>query len=205
MSLRELVIEVAELCGRAEFSSLPIDLTLLGVSLDRCHTSVIDYFRHCVPNHCVERPFFIPRSAEDVADFNADYTPSRQILPFGFITFANEPNGDLLAVDVVDGRVYCLSHEIIGVDGIHDFSADHPTPITRESILERSQGDFSSIRAFFESWRLSLVELHRKKDEFIAAALEDPNVTDEFGNTLLIHCVIHGTPTMKRILRPSGG
>ena len=141
MSLKELVAEVAELCEHEELATEFVDLASFGIV--NVHSSIKPYFEECVPNHDIDGPFYQLHSASDLAELHTEYTPSCQIIPFGFITFASEHNGDAVAVDSNDGRVYLVSHEIYGYDGTMDSDVGDPIPITRESILTSSENTFS--------------------------------------------------------------
>ncbi len=194
MCLKQLVLEVAELCGHEDMATDVFDLSTLGVK--KCHRTAFDYFADCVPVNAIDRPFYQLLSIGGVRETNTEYGPSRHILPFGFVTFANEPNGDAIAVDCLNGRVHLVSHETYGSDGIHDYRIENPIPISRDSILAHSKYVSESIQAFFESWRDQLIEQEKREDEFLEAASDDPNATDEFGNTLLHHFVREGDQEM---------
>lgn len=190
MSLKELIAEIAELCEHEELATGFVDLSLFRI--EKAHSSIKPYFEECVPSHGIDGPFYQLHSASDLAELHAEYTPACQIVPFGFVAFASEHNGDAVAVDSNDGRVYLVSHEIYSYDGTMDSESGDSIPITRESILATSENLFSSIQSFFESWRKQLIELQGKRNEFLDAATDDPNATDKFGNALIHHYIQEG-------------
>ena len=95
-------------------------------------------------------------SAADIDLENRDFIPSYFCAPHGFITIATELSGDAFSVDLIDGKVYHLSHEKYEADGIHpgwnaDCTAFLPTrPVTRENIIETSEGHWESITDFLD-------------------------------------------------------
>lgn len=97
-----------------------------------------------------------------------------------------------ITVDIADGRVYLVSHEIFTDDGTIDFVVPEPVRISRESIIAHSNKTFGSIQEFLESWRDQLIERDREEAAFLDAASTDPNATDKFQNTLMIGFIREG-------------
>lgn len=190
MSLQDLVFEVAKHCGHENLVTEPVDLAVLGLA--RIHSSAEAYFAGCVPRHPIDGPFYQLLAASEIFTHTTDYTPSRYVIPIGFVTFATVPNGDAIAIDATDGRIHLVSHEIYSDDGIRVFDHDGPIPVTRKAVLESSENIFSTISSFFESWRDRLIDVHNTWDSFLEAAADDPNTTDESGNTLLVHFIRAG-------------
>lgn len=136
MNLKKLVGEVAALCGHDNYTAQSVDLASLGV-VTMHHTAEF-YFSDCVPLNEIDRPFHQLLSVSDVYTHNKEYYPSCQILDHGLVTFAREPDGDAIVVDVYDGRVHLVSHEIFVDEGIIGPGLEIIS-FTRESILQYSE------------------------------------------------------------------
>jgi len=139
----------------AHVSCPSFDLTqLIGESLDRTAT-VSDYFAN-VPEAAIDSEAFTILSARDIYSHAKTVIPCCYTVEFGFVPIATELSGDTFTVDVTDGRVFLLSHEKYGSDGIHpgwndDCSAFLPTrSVNRESIIDTCEATWDSIADFLD-------------------------------------------------------
>jgi hypothetical protein len=89
MPLKQLVAEIAELCDYGDCLTVALDLSSLGIT-NPCHPLVSAYFSQHVPEYEIDGPYFRLLSPPDIATETSEYTPSRHILPFGFITIASD-------------------------------------------------------------------------------------------------------------------
>ena len=116
--------------------------------------SVSEFFATAIPSTRLRLELYRILAAADISADNHDCIPSYRCAPLGFITIATELSGDAISVDVTDGRVYQLSHEKYEADAIEPgWNADctaflPPLPITRENIINTSEGHWDSISAF---------------------------------------------------------
>lgn len=193
MNLKKLVGEVAALCGHDNYTAQSVDLANLGVL--SMHPSAEFYFSDCVPICEIDRPFHLLLSVSNVYTHNKEYSLNSQILKNGFVTFASEPDGGSFVIDSNDGRIHIITHEYFMDEGIIGPSLEI-IPFTRESILQYSECIAPSITAFFESWREQLIEQENGWQNFLKLSANDPNAVDEFGDSLLTHCIREGELSM---------
>lgn len=118
--------------------------------------TVAEYFSSCVPSVRLPLDFSSIFATKDLLEQNRGFVPSYYCVRHGFITIATMRNGDAFSVDVRDGKVYVLSHEKYEKDGIHPGWNEGCTaflpvlPVTRQNIIETSDGYWDSIPEFLE-------------------------------------------------------
>lgn len=118
--------------------------------------SASEYLSSCVPAASVDLSFARLLGARDIFSENRSAIPSFYCAPFGFVTIATDRCGDALSLDVIDGKVYQLSHEKYESDGIHPgWNADHsaflpPLSVSRSSIIETSERHWDNLIDFLD-------------------------------------------------------
>jgi hypothetical protein len=175
------------MCECDEFAATSFDPGCLGIAT--VHPTAMEYFDGAVPEMLIDGPFHCLLGASDLEGYNREGLPCRHILPFGFIGFAMEGDGDAVVVDTTDGHVSLVSHEIYGDDGICSPESGTSIPITRDAILAHAKPLAPSVASFFEAWRDELIGRRNERSAFLAASAADPNVMDKYGNTLLVYAI----------------
>jgi len=119
------------------------------------HPSITAYFEACVPDSPIDLGSFTILDESGIRQENSDLIPGCHIFQHGFVAFARESCGDVIAADLGTGRVYWISHEKYEGESIEpgwkpDMSgfAD-PLPIDANNIIKTADMAFESIVAFF--------------------------------------------------------
>ena len=143
---------------------------LTPVTLGACNLSAIlngytgnicpvaaEFFGTCILAEADDVPSSIVfHSAHVIGNVNINF-PCDRLIPHGFVTFATLADGDVFAMDVADGMVYQISHDLYDSEcGIsqgwnYDCSAFLPDlPITRDNIIKTAKRRFGSIDKYLE-------------------------------------------------------
>lgn len=189
-----IVLKIASQC-EVEIESLsPFDLSQLNVDDKRIHLTVASYFQH-IPNVPIHSESFSSQDFcrlcghPDLVATNQGYVPGCNIVSSGFICFGTAVSGDAFAVDILDGKVYLVSHEICWDEQLSDH---RDAEVNRRIIAELSEFVADSIPEFFEIWLAQLEEIDEENRSFQAEASQNPKAIDRDGNTQLILAVRSG-------------
>src|SRR6266540_1164212 len=155
--MKDVLIQLGRLANIGPVSFEAFDPTPLfaGASFEFT-LPVREFFTTCIPRATLDRGLCRILSAADITSENQDLSPSHFCAPHGFITIAADSGGDGFSVDVTTGKVFYLSHDKYEADGIHpgwntDTTAFLPTlPITRENIINTSEGHWDTIADFLQ-------------------------------------------------------
>ena len=171
------------------------DLSQIEINAEGIHATVASYLQH-VPDVPVYAESFSPRDLcrlcgqSDLVEQNEAYIPGCHILGSGYLSFGTEMSGDAFAVDIYDGMVYLVSHEISWDEEIYD-DEDRGAE-NRQIIAEGSELIADSIPDFFNAWLSRLEEIANEERKFQSAAAINPNAVDADGSTQLILSVRSG-------------
>lgn len=152
--LRSIINLIAAAANRPGAHFEPFDPGQLLGNVDCLAPAVTEYFSTCVLVASLDLPHARILSSRDLYAENKSAIPSFYCVPHGFITIATTDCGDAIALDVIGGRVYLLSHEKYESDGIHrGWNADcseflPPIPVTRDSIISTADDTWESIEHF---------------------------------------------------------
>ncbi len=167
----DVIREIAAICGCDVTQRGGFDLARLGIERDAMDASVEDYFRSQIPDIPITSKLFAAADVyrliarDQLPERNREYIPSRDIIAAGFVTIGTDISGDAVAVDVTDGCVYLVSHEIDWEDEL-----DHDPMANRGKVINDSTALAATIGEFLSDWRDRLREITAKETERKRAA-----------------------------------
>lgn len=145
-------VEVGELGG--------FEISALELETEAMDPSVVDYFRSIIPDVPIHSKLF---DAADVYRLcsrtglrieNYDSVPGCYIVKAGFVTIGCDTCGDAVALDITDGNVYLVSHEMDWETEL----GENPMA-NRGRVIEEATPLASTIEEFLEAWRDELNEI----------------------------------------------
>ena len=190
-----VILKIAAHCDVGVESFVEFDLSRLGVEASEIHRSVSVYFS-AIPNVPIHAKSFSSRDLcrlcgqNNLQQNNEKYIPGCHILASGFVTFGTDPCGDAFAVNIHDGKVYIVSHEISWDEKIYDDESRYSE--NRKIIARSSDLVADTISDFLNMLLARLDEINERERQFRDAVAADPNATDGKGNTQLIYAVRSG-------------
>lgn len=154
--MRSVVEKIVAQAGKNRPPLSSFDASKLVPAGSKWHADVKSYLEGCVPAETVELKPFHLLGVEELEEANSEYFPGHVTAPYGILTILTDEDGDALAVDIQDGKLYHLSQDRFELEGIivedEETGEGVKLELTRENILNSAEGFWPSLSVFFKDW-----------------------------------------------------